>query len=117
MRPCSPTARSPSVLTSPVISPSKRILVLECKRPSSLISLLRTVSADTGTDLRLGLGSNTDGPPVGCDTLVTVPTQKRPSRRILALISPPPQLRGRARRGSGRTLYLFCGELSLPLAG
>src|SRR5207245_5013614 len=74
MRPCSPTARSPSVLTSPVISPSKRMLVLECRRPSSLISLLSTVSADTGTDLRLGLGSNTDGPPVGCDTLVTVPT-------------------------------------------
>src|SRR2546428_8511116 len=76
MRPCSPTARSPSVLTSPVISPSKRMLVLECRRPSSLISLLSTVSADTGTDLRLGLGSNTDGPPVGCDTVVTVPTQK-----------------------------------------
>src|SRR5205823_14070650 len=58
-RPCSPTDRSPSVVRSPFISPSKRMFEVDCSRPSSLIWLLNTVSATMGAASRGDLLSNT----------------------------------------------------------
>src|ERR671936_2150683 len=58
-RPCSPIDRSPSVVRSPSISPSKRMLDVDCSRPSSLIWLLSTVSATIGAASRGDLLSNT----------------------------------------------------------
>src|SRR6266550_2887658 len=58
-RPCSPTDRSPSVVRSPFISPSNRMLDVDCSRPSSLIWLLSTVSATMGAASRGDLLSNT----------------------------------------------------------
>src|SRR5437764_1641828 len=58
-RPCSPTDRSPSVVKSPFISPSNRMLDVDCSRPSSLIWLLSTVSATMGAASRGDLLSNT----------------------------------------------------------
>src|SRR5437870_669799 len=58
-RPASPTDRSPSVVRSPFISPSNRMLDVDCSRPSSLIWLLSTVSATIGAASRGDLLSNT----------------------------------------------------------
>src|SRR5207245_6949806 len=58
-RPPSPTDRSPSVVRSPFISPSNRMLDVDCSRPSSLIWLLSTVSATIGAASRGDLLSNT----------------------------------------------------------
>src|SRR5258708_16961593 len=58
-RPPSPTERSPSVVRSPFLSPSNRMLDVDCSRPWSLIWLLSTVSATIGAASRGDLLSNT----------------------------------------------------------